>query len=241
MKKRTSAGPVRHLTVCAFAVGLALALGLGQSGAAEQRGEPGEGARGQGGGPGGTRTGELFAERSRAERSGAEGRDRHARAPGSRQLRAELRAGGPLDRRAGSLHAGEGVRHARVHHQGPPRSDRGAGVLHAQAPSRHGDLRRDGFEPHDRHQGQPVGDHPHGRDEGRMGPHRVDAELGLGEQCPQAARAGRPRTWRLPNARGCRSGSTIRSRAPTAESCCRKSKRRCRSSPRRRRATATAT
>ena len=43
------------------------------------------------------------------------------------------------------------------------------------------------------------------------------------------------------NARGCRSGSTIRSRAPTAESCCRKSKRRCRSSPRRRRATATAT
>ena len=53
MRRRTSAGPVRHLTVCASAVGLALALGLSQSGAAQQRGEPGEGTRGQGGGPAG--------------------------------------------------------------------------------------------------------------------------------------------------------------------------------------------
>lgn len=51
MRKRTS-GTVRHLTVCVCAVGLALALGMNQSGAA-QRGEPGEGTRGQGGGPAG--------------------------------------------------------------------------------------------------------------------------------------------------------------------------------------------
>src|ERR1700741_30101 len=50
MKKRISAGPARYLTVCAFAVGLALAIGSSQGGAAAQR-EAGEGARGQGGGP----------------------------------------------------------------------------------------------------------------------------------------------------------------------------------------------
>jgi hypothetical protein len=52
MTKRTSAG-LRRLTTCALAVGLALALGIEQSGSAEQRGEPGEGNRGQGGGPAG--------------------------------------------------------------------------------------------------------------------------------------------------------------------------------------------
>jgi hypothetical protein len=30
-------------------------------------------------------------------------------------------------------------------------------------------------------EGQPVGHHAHGRDEGRLGPHRLDAQLGLGE------------------------------------------------------------
>jgi hypothetical protein len=47
MMRRTSAGRVRHLTVYASAVGLALVLGMGENGAA-QRGEPGEGNRGQG-------------------------------------------------------------------------------------------------------------------------------------------------------------------------------------------------
>ena len=47
MKRRTSIGALRHLTVCASVIGLALALGLDGSGAA-QRGEPGEGTRGQG-------------------------------------------------------------------------------------------------------------------------------------------------------------------------------------------------
>jgi len=53
MTGQTSAGRVRHLAVYATAVGLAVALGLGQTGAAQQRGEPGEGTRGQGGGPAG--------------------------------------------------------------------------------------------------------------------------------------------------------------------------------------------
>jgi hypothetical protein len=52
MSKRISADPVRHLIACAFAIGLTLAVGLGQTGAAAQR-EAGEGARGQGGGPAG--------------------------------------------------------------------------------------------------------------------------------------------------------------------------------------------
>ena len=39
--------------MCAFALGIALALGMSQSGAAAQRGEPGEGTRGQGAGPAG--------------------------------------------------------------------------------------------------------------------------------------------------------------------------------------------
>jgi Family of unknown function (DUF6282) len=53
MTRRTTARRVRHLTVYASVVCIALALGMGgQSGAAQQRGE-GEGARGQGGGPGG--------------------------------------------------------------------------------------------------------------------------------------------------------------------------------------------
>ena len=52
MKRRISAGTV-HLTACACAVGLALALGMAPSSAAFQRGEPGEGNRGQGGGPAG--------------------------------------------------------------------------------------------------------------------------------------------------------------------------------------------
>ena len=187
-----------------------------------QRGEPGEGNRGQGGGPAGRGRANYSLNDPAPNDPALQGRDRHARAPGSRQLRAELRPGGPLDRRAGPLHAGEGVRHARVHHQGSPRSDRGARLLHAQAPSRHGDLRRDGVESHDRHQGQSVGHHPHGRDEGRMGPHRVDAELGLGEQHPQAgAQAVRLRGGGR-TAKGCRSGSTIRSRVPTAASCCRR-------------------
>jgi hypothetical protein len=42
---RTSTGPVRQLAVCGFTIALALALGMSQSGAAQQRGE---GARGQG-------------------------------------------------------------------------------------------------------------------------------------------------------------------------------------------------
>ena len=53
MTNPTSAGTVRHLIVCAFALGMALALGMSQSGAAAQRGEPGEGTRGQGAGPAG--------------------------------------------------------------------------------------------------------------------------------------------------------------------------------------------
>ena len=48
MRRRTSAGPARRLTACASVVCIALALGMGQSGAAQQRGEPGEGNRGQG-------------------------------------------------------------------------------------------------------------------------------------------------------------------------------------------------
>jgi hypothetical protein len=53
MTNRTDAGRVRHLTVCAVAIGLALAVGLGQNDAAAQRGEAGEGTRGQGAGPAG--------------------------------------------------------------------------------------------------------------------------------------------------------------------------------------------
>jgi 4-hydroxy-3-polyprenylbenzoate decarboxylase len=53
MTNPTSAGTVRHLIVCAFALGMALALGMSQSRAAAQRGEPGEGTRGQGAGPAG--------------------------------------------------------------------------------------------------------------------------------------------------------------------------------------------
>jgi Family of unknown function (DUF6282) len=54
MKRLTSRGAARHLTVCAAAVGLALALSVGEHSAAQQRGtEPGEGTRGQGGGPAG--------------------------------------------------------------------------------------------------------------------------------------------------------------------------------------------
>ena len=49
MMRRTSAGRVRHLTVYASAVGLALVLGMGDG--AAQRGEPGETNRGQGAGP----------------------------------------------------------------------------------------------------------------------------------------------------------------------------------------------
>src|ERR1044072_4546160 len=52
MRRRTTAGRVRHLAVYASAVGLALMLGLGQTGAVAQR-EAGEGVRGQGGGPAG--------------------------------------------------------------------------------------------------------------------------------------------------------------------------------------------
>jgi len=52
MRRLTSAGPVRHLTLCIAVVCVALALGMGQSGAAQQRGQDGA-ARGQGGGPAG--------------------------------------------------------------------------------------------------------------------------------------------------------------------------------------------
>ena len=52
MTKRMDAGRVHHLAVYATAVGLVFALGLVQTGTAEQR-EPGEGVRGQGGGPAG--------------------------------------------------------------------------------------------------------------------------------------------------------------------------------------------
>jgi hypothetical protein len=52
MTRRISTGRLRHLTVCALAVGLFLALGMGQDSAA-QRGEPGEGNRGQGAAPAG--------------------------------------------------------------------------------------------------------------------------------------------------------------------------------------------
>ena len=49
MTIRTSAGTIRHLTVCVSAVALFLAFGLGQNRASAQRGaEPGEGTRGQG-------------------------------------------------------------------------------------------------------------------------------------------------------------------------------------------------
>src|ERR1051325_2809314 len=48
MKRQTSAGRVRHLIVLASAVGLALALGLGQNTAAQRGAEPGETNRGQG-------------------------------------------------------------------------------------------------------------------------------------------------------------------------------------------------
>ena len=240
MTRRTSAGRVRHLACTqsrsAWRWRSPWARTARLSAANRARATAGRAPA-----AGGTRTGELLAERSGAERSGAEGRDRHARAPGSRQLRAELRPGRPLDRRARSLHARQGVRHARVHHQGAPRSDRGAGLLHAQAPSRHGDLRRDGVEPHDRHQGQPVGDHPHGRNQGRVGPHRVDAELGLGEQHPQAAAPAARLRGGGPMQRAAVLDQLSEAVSRAAASCCRKSKRHCRSSPRRRRATATAT
>jgi hypothetical protein len=52
MTRRTSAGRVRQVTVYASAVGLALVLGMSENRAA-QRGEPGEGNRGQGAGPAG--------------------------------------------------------------------------------------------------------------------------------------------------------------------------------------------
>ena len=52
MRGQTSASLARHVTVCACAIGLALAFGMSQSGAA-QRGEAGEGTRGQGAGPAG--------------------------------------------------------------------------------------------------------------------------------------------------------------------------------------------
>jgi len=52
MGDRTSAGRLRQLTVCAAAIGLAVALGWGQEGAAQQRGE-GPGGEGRAGGPGG--------------------------------------------------------------------------------------------------------------------------------------------------------------------------------------------
>ena len=49
MRRRTSAGAARRLIACVSVVCIALALGMsGQSGAAQQRGEPGEGNRGQG-------------------------------------------------------------------------------------------------------------------------------------------------------------------------------------------------
>jgi len=50
MTKRTSAGRVRHVIVSAFAVCIAIALGMSSE---AQRGEPGEGTRGQGAGPAG--------------------------------------------------------------------------------------------------------------------------------------------------------------------------------------------
>ena len=53
MRRRTSAGTVRHLTVGASALCLALVLGVGGDDSAAQRGEPGEGTRGQGAGPAG--------------------------------------------------------------------------------------------------------------------------------------------------------------------------------------------
>jgi len=52
MRKRIPVGPVRRLTVCAAAVGLAVALGTGQDGSAQQRGE-GPGGEGRAGGPAG--------------------------------------------------------------------------------------------------------------------------------------------------------------------------------------------
>jgi hypothetical protein len=51
MAKRTSFGPVHRVIVCACAIALGLAFGMGQHSAAQQRGEPGEGTRGQGGAP----------------------------------------------------------------------------------------------------------------------------------------------------------------------------------------------
>ena len=173
--------------------------------------------------------GRSIAERSRRRTSGTEGRA--STCMRTRIPTASGRATGrPRARRcAGSVHPRQSLRHARVRHQGTSRSDRGAGLLHAQAPSRHGNLRRHGVEPHHGHQGQPVGDHPHGRDEGRLGPDRVDAELGLGEQHPSSWRARplRRRSWRWPVPGAAVLDRTIRSRA-TAASCCRKSKRRCR-------------
>src|SRR5262245_61649457 len=52
MKRRISTGPARYLAVCVVAVGAAVTLGLGQSGAAAQQ-EAGEGNRGRGAGPAG--------------------------------------------------------------------------------------------------------------------------------------------------------------------------------------------
>jgi Family of unknown function (DUF6282) len=53
MRNCISAGRLRHVTVSACAVALALAFAMGQQSAAQQRGEPGESNRGQGGGPAG--------------------------------------------------------------------------------------------------------------------------------------------------------------------------------------------
>ena len=53
MKRPTSAARVRHLIALTSAAGLALALGLGQTTAAQRGAEPGETNRGQGGGPAG--------------------------------------------------------------------------------------------------------------------------------------------------------------------------------------------
>jgi len=52
MRRRNTAGTVPRLILCASVVCIAIALGLGPSGSAEQR-EASEGARGQGGGPAG--------------------------------------------------------------------------------------------------------------------------------------------------------------------------------------------
>ncbi len=114
------------------------------------------------------------------------GIDMHAHQdPGS--SRPTCRSGCAIRRRDGFVYAGQGCRHARLRHQGASRSERRPCLLHAQAPSRYGDLRRHGLELHHRVEGQPLGHHPHGRDEGRLGADRVDAELGFREQLAQGA------------------------------------------------------